>query len=69
MTVRAAHQVWVMDITYIECGNSWAYLAAVLDLYLHEIVGWEVSDTLSCTLVETALKQAVTRQGMPESGG
>ena len=66
MSVRSAHQVWVMDITYIRCGNSWAYLAAVLDLYLHKIVGWEVSETMSSALVETALKQAVTRQGMPE---
>jgi transposase InsO family protein len=66
MNVTKAHKVWAMDITYIECGGSWAYLAAVLDLHLHKIVGWEVSDTIDSALVESALKQAVMRQGMPE---
>ena len=67
MNVTEAHQVWVMDITYIKCGGSWAYLAAVLDLYLHKIVGWEVSEVMDSALVEAALKQAVMRQGMPEN--
>lgn len=63
--VCAPHQVWAMDITYLACGGHWAYLAAVLDLYLHKIVGWELSHRIDSALVEDALRNAAHRQGLP----
>ncbi len=33
-------RIWVSDITYIRTKERWLYLAAVLDLYNREIVGW-----------------------------
>jgi len=64
---EAPNQVWAMDITYIRCGERWVYLAAVLDLYLHKIVGWELSESINSGLAEGALRNATQRQGFPEA--
>jgi putative transposase len=42
-TVSAPNQVWVSDITYIRVGDSWMYLAIVLDLFTRCPVGWALS--------------------------
>ena len=65
--IVAPYQAWAMDITYIRCGDQWAYLAAVLDLFLHKIVGWEVSDRIDSELTCGALRNAASRHGFPES--
>lgn len=65
MEIHQANQGWAMDITYIPQGNSWAYLAAVLDLHLHKIVGWDISETLHADGVCHALRRAHQRQGYP----
>ena len=65
ITVNRPNQVWAMDITYVQCGDKWVYLAAVLDLYLHKIVGWQLADHLESSLVIEALQMAALRQGYP----
>lgn len=65
LAVQASNQAWAMDITYIHCGSSWVYLAAVLDLFLHKIVGWELSKNIDSQLVQAALRHAAERQGYP----
>lgn len=54
-----------MDITYVHCGQGWVYLAAVLDLYPHKIVGWQLGDHMESNLVTDALQMAAQRQGWP----
>ena len=51
-------QVWVADITYIRTGQSWLYLAAVLDLYSRRIVGWALSERIDTALVMRAWNMA-----------
>jgi putative transposase len=34
--------VWTGDITYIQTGEGWLYLAIVLDLFNREMVGWSI---------------------------
>lgn len=63
--VNRPNQAWAMDITYIHCGEGWVYLAAVLDLYLHKIVGWQLARHLESSLVIEALQTAAQRQGYP----
>ena len=67
MDITAPNQAWAMDITYVDCGTGWVYLAAVLDLHLHKIVGWELADQMRSDLVEEALRKAQKRQGYPPS--
>jgi putative transposase len=56
------HQVWVADITYISTGEGWLYLAAIIDLFNREVVGWAMDKTMTRELVLKALKQAVGRK-------
>jgi len=50
------NQVWVADITYIPTGEGWLYLAAIVDLFNREIVGWAMDQTMTRELVLKALK-------------
>ena len=65
MEITHANQVWAMDITYVFCGQGWVYLAAVLDLYLHKIVGWQLADHMESSLIIDALQMAAQRQNGP----
>ncbi len=55
-------EVWLADITYIETGEGWLYLAVVMDLFTRAIVGWSMADHLQATLVEQALRMALGRR-------
>lgn len=59
------NQVWVADITYIWTMQGWLYLAAVMDLYSRQIVGWAMDKTMTQDLVIRALKQAIGRRRPP----
>ena len=49
-SAAALNQIWLADITYIETGQGWLYLAAVIDLYSRRIVGWAMADHLRAEL-------------------
>ncbi len=51
------------DFTYLWTGEGWLFLAAVLDLYSHRIVGWSMQATMTAQLVTEALLTAVWRRG------
>jgi len=63
----AANQAWMTDITYIETGEGWLYLAAILDVWSRRVVGWACGPTLHVSLVLAAL-QAALRQRKPPKG-
>jgi transposase InsO family protein len=52
-------EVWVSDITYIRTKERWLYLAAVVDLYNREVVGWALERRVGQELVLTALNRAL----------
>lgn len=56
---------WVTDITYIDTGEGWLYLAPVLDLYSRQVVGWAMADNMGTELVENALRMALARRHPP----
>jgi putative transposase len=66
-TAAAPNQLWLADITYVQTGEGWLYLAAVMDLYSRKIVGWAMRDHLRAELAVAALTMAVQRQ-KPEAG-
>ena len=52
-------QIWASDITYIETGEGWLYLAGVLDLCSRRLVGWAMSSSLETALPLAALQMAL----------
>jgi transposase InsO family protein len=61
----APNQLWVADITYIETGEGWLFLAAILDLYSRKIVGWAMSPRIDTLLVLKALAMALLHRSPP----
>jgi transposase InsO family protein len=60
--VAGRDQVWAGDITYLDTGEGWLYLAVVLDLHSRRVVGWMLGTTLERELVLRALRQAVAQR-------
>lgn len=58
----APNKVWVTDITYIRTYEGWLFLAAVMDLYSRQIVGWATQPTMTSDLVLQALLAAVWKR-------
>ena len=58
-TSAARNQIWLADITYIETGQGWLYLAAIIDVYSRRIVGWAMADHLRAELPLAALQMAI----------
>ncbi len=58
----APDQVWVGDITYLNIGASWRFLAVVMDKYSRRIVGWRLGPRRSPELTRGALRDAVARR-------
>jgi len=59
--------VWTGDITYIQTDEGWLYLAAVIDLFSRQVVGWSMQSHMQTSLVDDALRMAWFRR-RPESG-
>ena len=64
---RAPDQLWVTDITYLQTGQGWLYLAAILDGWSRRVIGWACAPTLAAPLVIAALRSAV-KQRRPAAG-
>ena len=55
----AVNKLWVGDITYVPLrGGVFCYLAALMDRYSRDIVGWELDETMTEDLTLTALRMA-----------
>jgi putative transposase len=48
LTVERSNQVWAVDITYIAMKRGFLYLFAVIDLYSRYVVGWNISNSMTC---------------------
>lgn len=62
------NQVWVGDITYIPLqGGTFCYLASLMGLFSRRIIGWELKDDMTESLVLAALRSAV-KERQPQAG-
>ncbi len=66
-TATQPNQVWLADITYIRTREGWLYLAAVMDLYSRQVIGWSMSKRMTDELTVTALHMAI-RKRLPSAG-
>jgi transposase InsO family protein len=54
------NDVWVGDITYLPLrGGGFCYLAALMDRYSRNIVGWSIESSMTESLVLAVLRQAI----------
>jgi putative transposase len=52
------NHIWAGDVSYLNTGEGWLYLAVFMDLYTRRIVGWHISKRMTRDLVEQALIKA-----------
>lgn len=63
----APNQIWVADITYIQTGENWLFVAAIMDLYSRKIVGWAMGEHIDTALILKALFMALLHRQPPAS--
>jgi len=56
------NQLWVADATYVPTWAGMIYLALVLDVWSHKIVGWAIEDHLRTELMLDALNMALAQR-------
>ncbi|SIS66848.1 hypothetical protein SAMN05421758_103281 [Salimicrobium salexigens] len=52
----------VTDITYIIVGREHRYLSTIMDLYIREIIAYQISDSYDLTFVLHTVKEAVHKE-------
>jgi transposase InsO family protein len=62
-TAAGLDERWCGDITYIQVGAAWLYLACVIDIRSRRVVGWSMAPHMRASLVVDALKAAVAARG------
>ena len=61
-TAERPNELWVSDLTYVRTGNTFAYVAFVIDAFSRRIVGWQISNSLRSDLALDALEQAIAER-------
>lgn len=62
-TVEQPNKACVSDTTFIPTREGWLYLAAILDLFSRQVIGWSMSQRNNTALVQDALTMALFRRG------
>jgi len=56
------NQKWLADITYVPTMEGWLYLAAILDLFDRQVVGWAMDGRITTKLTLRALQMALQQR-------
>lgn len=64
VAMMAPNQVWVGDLTYIQTGEGWLYLAMFMDLFTRKIVGFSLAAHMRTSMVLEALQMGIGRQNV-----
>ncbi|MEV0961896.1 IS3 family transposase [Streptomyces sp. NPDC049910] len=67
-TAGRLDEKWCGDITYVQVGGTWLYLACVLDICSRRVLGWSMAPHMRSKLVIDALKTAVATRGGSVNG-
>ena len=65
-TLTQANEAWALDITYIPMAKGFVYFVGVMDWATRKILSWKLSNTLTADFCVEALKEAISRYGVPE---
>jgi putative transposase len=61
------NQLWVSDLTYVAIPGGFVYLAAILDAWSREVVGYAISRSMDARIAVAAVKAAI-RNRAPAKG-
>lgn len=64
-TADAPNHKWLVDITAIGTDEGPLYLAGVLDLFSHRLVGWAMDEHMPDELTQEALEMAIVQRRPP----
>ncbi|MFI1183613.1 IS3 family transposase [Streptomyces sp. NPDC020799] len=62
-TAGRLDEKWCGDITYVQVGGTWLYLACVMDICSRRVLGWSMATHMRTELVVDALTMAVAARG------
>ncbi|MFD3537608.1 IS3 family transposase [Streptomyces sp. NPDC058664] len=62
-TAARLDKKWCDEITYVQVGGSWLYLACVIDICSRRVLGYSMASHMRAELVINALKMAVAARG------
>ena len=65
LSLTRPNQVWVADLSYVRTGESFAYLALVMDLWSRRVLGFALGPRITEQLTLSALEMALAG-GRPE---
>jgi putative transposase len=60
------NQLWVADLTYVAIPGGFVYLAAILDAWSREVVGYAISRSMDARIAVAALKAAIRNRAPPK---
>jgi putative transposase len=66
LVIERPNQVWATDITYIPMRRGFVYLVAVMDWHSRRVLSWRLSNTLTTDFCLDAVREAITKYGVPE---
>ena len=64
--IKAPHQVWVSDFTYLPYHGRFIYLTTLEDVFTRQIVGWEISIRHNADLIAQAMLNALKDYPTPQ---
>jgi transposase InsO family protein len=62
-TAARLDEKWCGDITYVQVGGTWLYLACVIDICSRRVLGYSMASHMRAELVIDALTMAVATRG------
>ena len=65
-SITTLNAAWAADITYIDLGREFVYLAVIIDVFSRGIRGWYLDRDLSSELTHRALDRALSKHGPPQ---
>lgn len=67
-TASTLDEKWCGDITYVQVGAAWLYLACVIDIRSRRVLGYSMAPHMRAELVIDALQAAVAARGGDVTG-
>ena len=62
-TSRGVRKVLLTDITYLFCAGGRCYLSTILDAVTHEVLAWQVSESLEVRFVLDTVEELLRKHG------